>query len=328
MKLIQKAFVKHAKLALADADSFQKFKVRDDSGALLSEVLKTRDGENYVYSIASHLHLASNQEGRISFAQLIDGETYPVNLADCWAMKFLSISYMEQDLLKSGEQAQWKPDCFENIRTYRIPSDVNYLAFAVWKLYCMGESSAIERAIHLFSLFDVRQDVTCMGWTIEQLQAYEVSVSLSLFIGRGKGDAQTAERLLGAIPIFKDIAQFWEDDVAFTSFTERAAQWHFDYSVKNWGEDWAFAASSNEVLIPSWVLALDLFRQKQLGRPSCLGSHELLALGLELISLARSQNHPKLPALVAAQQHYDELFGKEMFNPVPFWEKFLGLESS
>jgi hypothetical protein len=80
------------------------------------------------------------------------------------------------------------------------------------------------------------------------------------------------------------------------------------------------------VLVPSWILALDKFRQKHLGRPCCLGEHELLALSQEVIAAAKAQSYLKLPALIAAENFYKDQFGDEVFNPVPFWEEFMAIE--
>ena len=81
-----------------------------------------------------------------------------------------------------------------------------------------------------------------------------------------------------------------------------------------------------DVLVPSWILALDKFRQKHLGRPCCLGEHELLVLSQEVIAAAQAQNYPKLPSLIAAEKFYKDQFGDEVFNPVPFWEEFMAIE--
>lgn len=105
-----------------------------------------------------------------------------------------------------------------------------------------------------------------------------------------------------------------------------AAQWRLEYCPKHFDGFDGFAMVAPDVLVPSWILALDKFRQKHLGRPCCLGEHELLVLSQEVIAAAQAQNYPKLPSLIAAEKFYKDQFGDEVFNPVPFWEEFMAIE--
>jgi hypothetical protein len=87
-----------------------------------------------------------------------------------------------------------------------------------------------------------------------------------------------------------------------------------------------FASVAPDVLVPSWITALDKFRQVKSGRPCCLGTHELFEISKAVFDGANAQNHPRLPSLVKAEKYYQELVGSQPFNPFPFWEEFLQRE--
>lgn len=318
------AFQKIAKAARDNASDFLSGNSAHESDQYINNALKIRD-EECLFKLGSGLCGSSNFHWRIGFSELIGDKKYNVGLIDSWQANVLGEKFYAQAAICLARTAKTPDKLFSQFAVTRLPADINQLAFSLWKLYAAGHEYILKSMVSFFEVFDVRQDAARYGYSGAELEANDVAVCVSLFIGRGKADVATAERLLGTIPVFKGISRFWVDDEEFVQFTERTAQWHFDYSKKHLAKDSSFAHTAAEILIPSWVLALDVFRQKELGRPSCLGSHELLDLSVALVTLAKSQNYPKPAAFVAAEKHYEELFGNEVFNPLPFWEKFLGV---
>jgi hypothetical protein len=312
-------------LALSDAEHFLESKKNEKSDEELYSRIKTFGSGEDLYLISIALGASSNYHGRASFGQLIGGATYSVNIIDCWKLRLLEAKILEKSSIYYAKEAQKPSALFGDISVRLYPGKIHELAFDLWKLYLVGQEDYLEEMACFFELFDLRGDVTHLG-SGKELIPYEISVCLTLLISRDKADSASVGKLLKSIPIFKGITEFWEDDVEFARFTERAAQWHLEYCPKHFSKFDGFANVAPDVLVPSWILALDKFRQKHLRRPCCLGEHELLALSQEVIAAAKAQNHPKLPSLVAAEEFYKAQFGDEVFNPVPFWEEFMAIE--
>lgn len=317
-----KAIEKMISLALSDAESFRGAGDAEKADQALVELLsRRRDG--YMYAVATQLGSSANFHGRISFAQFIGGVAYSVNLTDCWEERVLAAKFRELDVFLAAKKAGTPAALFEQYSVQWQGSRISALAFDLWKLYVAGHEKHIKEMASFFELFDLRQDAASLNISAESIQPYNISVCVTLLIAREKADVAAVGKLLEVIPICKGITQFWEDDAKFAKFTERAAQWHLEYCPKHFSEFSEFANVASDVLVPSWILALDKFRQKHLGRPCSLSQHELLELGKSVLHAAQMQNHPRLPTLVVAEKHFIESFGTESFNPLPFWEKFL-----
>lgn len=310
---------------LENAKHFLKY---DNAGIADQAVCKllAQQEADYLYAAADELKSSANFHGRISIAQFYGGSPYPVNLVDCWEQTCLSAKFREQFSLQAAQQMATPDMLFERVSVQWIPSLINALAFSLWKLYVVGNDKHIKEMVPFFELFDVRQDVIDRVLSGDQLQAYDLVVCVTLLIGRDKGDLVSIGKLLEPLPIFSGISVFWEDDVEFMRFTERAAQWHIEYSLQNLDSSSRLADVPPDILLPSWIFALDEFRQKHLQRPSALGEHELFALGHDLFANIKKQSHPRLQTLAIAEQHYAKLFGNEQFNPLPFWKKFLSID--
>jgi hypothetical protein len=313
--------------AIDDASVFMKSVTQRDTALLESLNAKPEVDGWHLGRIANNLGYSANEHGRISFAQYIGASIHNANLADCWQAYCLEANYQERLSIHIAKQVGTPVQLFDQFSIRWIDSDVCTLAFAVWQLYAVGHELPIRDMACMFELFDLRQDVTHLNLTEEQLQAYDICVCVSLLIAKQDASVAAVNKRLGELPVFKGIADFWDDDEGFARFTERAAQWFLDYSAKHEGKFGSFAETAADVLVPSWIFALDTFRQKHHQRPRSIGQHELLEIGQRVLDGAKAQTHPKLHTLVAAQAHYEKLFGTEPFNPVPFWEKFLGVES-
>jgi hypothetical protein len=313
------------RLALSDAAHFSISGDAEEAEHELTLKTSLRASEVDLYRTAIEMNRISNSRSRASFGQLIGGAPYPVNLIDCWKLKLLEIKLLERSSLHDARIAGKPSALFGEVSVRLLPSKIHALAFDIFKLYLVGQENYLKEMACFFELFDIRGDVTYLG-SGKELIPYDISVCTTLLIAREKADPASVEKLLGSIPIFKGIAQFWEDDAEFARWTERAAQWHLEYCPKNFSKFEDFANVAPDVLVPSWILALDKFRQKHLGRPCCLGEHELLALSQEVIAAAKAQSYLKLPALIAAENFYKDQFGDEVFNPVPFWEEFMAIE--
>ena len=323
-KLTPKPFLRMAKGAANEAHVFLKDKAFDYADTAVRRLLEEKQGR-YLYRLSDEISSSANYHGRIAFGAVLGGPEYTVNLVDCWAAHCLAAKFREQEWINGAGKTVPADQIFETYSVRLLPQQIHFLGFATWNLYAAGHESFAQDMAPLFELYDMRQDATSTGRTGEDLHAYDVSICVSLIVGRGNPDMERIVRLLSPIPVFEGVEQFWLDDDAFTRFTERAAQWHFDYSNKNMEKFRLFAITSADILNPSWVLALDAFRQKHFGRPSCLGAHELLELGKDVIALAKSQHHPKHEVFAAAEKFYVEQCGNEPFNPVPFWEKVMGV---
>lgn len=313
-------------LALTDAERFRKNGDATEADAALQTLLSQR-ADGYLYAAADQLESSANYHGRISVTQFLGGAPYPVNLMDCWEERCLSAKFREQSSLADAKLAADAASLFAAVSVRWIPSGIHNLAFALWKLYITGREQYIKEAAPIFEVFDLRQDMTHMDLTDAELQAYDVSVCVTLLVAREKAEVEVVAKLLGSIPVFQGISEFWGHDSLFATFTERAAQWHIEYCLKNSGTVSRFADVAPDALLPAWILALDKFRQKYLQRPCSLGDHELLALSQEVFARAQAQTHPRLSALVSAEQSYREMFGEEAFNPLPFWEKYLSADA-
>ncbi len=323
-KITSKPFLRMAKTAANDAlvclrDGYAQ--ACDD--AVLRLLNERKQGR--LYCLADELSSSSNFHGRISFGPLIDGEEYPVNLTDCWKARCLSAKFREQEWLCMGGERGGAKALFEGYSVRLTPTPIHELALDACKLYACDQRMCLGELTALMDLFELRQDMISLATSDEELEAYDLSVGVSLLLGRDNPDMERLLSLLTPVPVFEGIGEFWMDDSAFARFTERAAQWHFDYSNKNMDGYNSFAKSPVDILIPSWLLALDKFRQNHFGKASCLGSHELLNLGVQMIAFAKTQNHPKPAVFAAAEQHYADFFGTGAFNPIPFWEEVLGV---
>ena len=316
------------KLALSDAAHFSQSTDAEEAERELNLKITVPDSELDLYRISIEIGRISNSRSRASFGQLIGGAPYAVNLVDCWRLELLKAKIVEKSSLKDAKEANNPSVLFGEVSVRWLSDKIHLLAFDIFKLYLVGQENHIKEMACFFELFDLRGDAASITMLKgEKLQPYNISVCTTLLIAREKSDPVSVDKLLGSIPIFKGISEFWEDDVEFARFTERAAQWHLEYCPKHFSKVDDFANVAPDVLVPSWILALDKFRQKNLRRPCCLGEHELLALSQEVIAAAKAQNHPKLPSLVAAEEFYKAQFGDEVFNPVPFWEEFMAIDA-
>lgn len=307
---------------LSDAERFRRENDAEIADSTLLNLI-SEQGEGYLYAAADQLELSANYHGRMSIAVLFGGDAYPVNLADCWEARCLSAQFREQSALCDAEQATTPADLYEHSNVRWIPSSIHNLALALWKLYLVGRESYIKEFAPIFELFDLRQDLTYLGLSDVELQAYDISVCVTLLLARENAEETAVVKLLSAIPVFQGISEFWGNDSEFSRFTVRASQWHIDYCLNNSGTFARFADVPPDVLFPSWIFALDKFRQKHLNRPSALGDHELLSLGADVIAGVQAQSYPRLRSLGMAESHYLKRFGNNVFNPLPFWEKFL-----
>lgn len=323
-KFTSSPFLRVAKGAASEAHAFLQDKDFEYGDAAVLQQLEERPS-GYLYRLSEVLHSSANFHNRIAFSEVLGGAAHTVNLVDCWVAECLAAKFREQEWISGDGKSVPRHEIFDTFRVRLGLSKIHSLALASWKLYAAGHESYTEEMASLFELYDMRQDATSTGRTSEDLEAYDLSICVSLVVGRGNPDMERIVRLLSPIPVFERIEQFWKDDNAFARFTERAAQWHFDYSNKNMDKFRLFAETSADILTPSWVLALDTFRQKHFGRPSCLGTHELLHLSLDLIALAKTQRNPKHEVFAAAEKFYAEQFGDKPLNPVPFWEKVMGI---
>jgi hypothetical protein len=326
-RLYSKQAQKMIKLALSDAAHYsQSNDAEEAEQELYAKISSFKSGAD-LYQLKLGLGYSSNFRSRASFGQLIGGAPYPVNLIDCWKLRLLEVKILEKSSMHYAKELKTLATLFEERRVHWLPDQIHELAFDIFKLYLTGQENYIKEMACFFELFDLRGDAASITMLKgEKIQPYNISVCVNLLIAREKADPVSVGKLLESIPIFKGITEFWEDDAEFARWTERAAQWHLEYCPKNFSKFEDFANVAPDVLVPSWILALDKFRQKHLGRPCCLGEHELLALSQEVISAAKAQNYPKLPALIAAEKFYKDQFGDDVFNPVPFWEAFMASE--
>lgn len=316
------------KLALSDAAHYSQNVDAETAEQELYLRISSYASEADLYRITLGLGYSSNFRGRASFGQLVGGAAYPVNLADCWELSLLEAKIIEQSSLHDAKVSGKPSALFGEVSVRLLPGKIHALAFDIFKLYLVGQENHIKEMACFFELFDLRGDAASISMLKgEKIQPYDISVCVNLLIAREKSDSASVDKLLGSIPLFKGITEFWEDDIEFARWTERAAQWHLEYCPKNFSKFEDFANVAPDVLVPSWILALDKFRQKHLRRPCCLGEHELLALSQEVIAAAKAQNYPKLPSLVAAEKFYKDQFGDEVFNPVPFWEEFMAIDT-
>jgi hypothetical protein len=276
-----------------------------------------------LFSIYLQLGCISNEHGRISIGQFLGDEPYPVNLVDCWLARCLAAKFLEQDVRRYAENVK-SPSKLGGITFRRTTDELIQLALDLWKLYSAGYTNPIEEFFPTFELYDVRGDSTHLEE--KHRMPTDIAVCVSLVIGRGDASLATVCRMLEPIPVFAEVAQFWEDDELFARWTEKSAQWYLEYCPKNYSKLEIFANVAPDVLLPSWITALDRFRQVKNGRPSCLGEHELFDISKAVFDGAKAQKHPRLPSLVKAEEYYEELFGLEPFNPLPFWEEFLERE--
>lgn len=308
----------------AAKDSFAFLENKDFSlcDKSIRELLAERP-PGYLYALSQQLSISSNYHGRIAFGALVGGNEYDVNLVDCWNARCLAAILREQEWLCRSRESSITKEIIETHSVRLLPQQIYSLAFDFWKLYAVDCNSHIEEVTSLFELFDLRQDVTFSGRPPKDLEPYDLSVCISLIVGRGDPNMDRIIRLLSPIPVFDGIEFFWDNDAEFRRFTERAAQWHFDYSIENKDKFRLFAITPADILVPSWILALDKFRQSRFGRASCLGSHELLDLSSRLISLAKIQVSPPLQVFSAAEAHYSARFGDTTFDPVALWERIL-----
>jgi hypothetical protein len=293
---------------------------RDELG--LTNLIPLPPGKDFGH-ISIYAHAISNSHGRISFAQFIGSEPYDVNLLDCWIAGCLAAKFSEQSSLQCALKAEC-PSKLGGIRLISSSSEIINLAIDLWKLYSTGNTKLIEEFIPLFEVYEIRGDSTRLEEKYRM--PTDIAICVTSLIGRGDGTLTTVCRLLDPIPVFEGVALFWEDDELFARWTEKAARWHLDYCPKHYSELDQFASIPPDVLIPSWITALDRFRQIKNKRPSCLGSHELFEISKAVFDGAKNQNHTRLPSLIKAEKYYKELFGTEPLNTLPFWEEFLQRE--
>ncbi len=306
---------------IEDAQYFREREEANKADGDLFAQLASQEGE-HLYSVSRMLLASANYHGRVSFAQFVGGEAYDVNLADCWEETCLAAKFRERFMQQQAEQAASPEALFQQVSVRWMPSEITSLALDLWKLYAIGREQLVNEFAPQFELFDLRQDVTWAAGD-EPLLAYDLAVCVTLLLARENAEVEAVDRLLGPLPVCAGIGEFWKDDAGFAQFTERAAQWHLDYSLENLGEYNVLASTTTDLLVPAWIFTLDKFRQKHLGRASTLGDHELIALGQQVLVAAQIQRHPKLRVLETAERHYEELFGVGPYNPILFWDAFL-----
>lgn len=129
---------------------------------------------------------------------------------------------------------------------------------------------------------------------------------------------------LGEFGLFDDVAPLknlghaWNSDESFRKLLIDACDWHLEETFP------ADSYHSGYALFPTWLFALDRYRQKHTGI-SCLPDHPLMVYGERILSADFSG--PAHPLVAEAEAEYARRYGDNLVDLEGDWLAFLELRN-
>lgn len=271
----------------------------------LASALRERDDD---YRLHQHLRWTGHSAARRCAQAVMTGiSTDGSAIRDGWTLQKLACRFRERDLVASLQEFRTLEDLGE-----QSSLDVNYywdFNQVVWGQFAVGLSADWQEGLDILTLCEMRGQ----GVLPSRHDYAEMPLALNNLLRADRPSAAHFQSFINAAP-FQKLADSWSDDQAFRVMLLDACDWHLRRTYPSDFYHSGFA------LFPSWLLALNRYRQERTNKSS-LPDHPLMVYGKRI--LAANFDGPTHPLVIEAEAEYARRYADKPVDFEAEWRAFL-----